>query len=691
MAALVTGALLFPTAASSLDATPGYTDVQQTFLREDFAGSAQSASRFLNDHPQAEEASRVSIWLAISLDRLQRAYEALSVLEKLKQRLPQQDPRVSEILYWEGDISRRAVQLVRARQAFQRLLTREPNSTWAPQARLGLGLIALHQQAYAAGVDAFEDVIAKHPDTLSARDAQLYQGFCLLQLQRYAEAATGLRSLIDEVKDPAVVAQAGVYLGEALTGMGKFSDAIAVYRRAREAAPQAQWGGLALFGLGWAQYRLDRCEDSEKAFTEYLALRRMEHRTEALFAQAACLARLNRPQEAIARYEQIVAKDPEHPLAFDSHLAIIDAYQVAGRYGAAKDAVHDLLRRAGNDSQRSQLQVRLGAIALAMGNAAQAQTVYQLALSGAQGATRQAALNGVGDVHLFTGAPQLAEEEFKKALELGPGPQAEYARYQLGRIQLQLGRHTQAAEVFQHLIASGEASLAEDARLALALTYLNQGEPGLARAQLQTIRKARPHGTGAARAAYYDALVALKEGDERAARAFCQETIDGAPRSDESVEARLLLADLLARQTSVADAREWLRLAYQTAQLPRRHRAKLAKRLADFARQEGAYSQALRWYDDAERLLPALRGEIAYRVASCYEEAGDYATAIARYQAIKQPPWRVRGQLALAKLLERDGRLEAAQNVYEGLAKEPGPEAQSAQERLAALRGHFPE
>ena len=93
-------------AVGALETTPGYTEVQQAFLREDFFGSAQRASRFLTEHPRAEEASRVSIWLAVSLDRLQRANDALVTLERLKPQLPPKDARWAEVLFWEGDISR---------------------------------------------------------------------------------------------------------------------------------------------------------------------------------------------------------------------------------------------------------------------------------------------------------------------------------------------------------------------------------------------------------------------------------------------------------------------------------------------------------------------------------------------------------------------------------------------------------
>lgn len=59
--------------------------------------------------------------------------------------------------------------------------------------------------------------------------------------------------------------------------------------------------------------------------------------------------------------------------------------------------------------------------------------------------------------------------------------------------------------------------------------------------------------------------------------------------------------------------------------------------------------------------------------------------AIGRYRAILHPPWRIRGQLAIAKLMEREERWQEARRVYEGVAGQATPEAKIAQERLASL------
>ena len=164
----------------------------------------------------------------------------------------------------------------------------------------------------------------------------------------------------------------------------------------------------------------------------------------------------------------------------------------------------------------------------------------------------------------------------------------------------------------------------------------------------------------AARAGYYLALMELSERRLDRVEALCREAIERAPRSEEALESRLLLADLMADRESVRAAREWLRGAYEDGDLPWRHRARLAKHLGDLARGDRAFLEAVRWYEITGKLLPTFTGEAGYWIASCYEEAGQVDDAIARYRAVEQAPWRVRAQLAAAKLLERQERYPAA-------------------------------
>lgn len=673
-------------AALALESTPGYAVVQRAFLREDFQQVTELAQAFILQYPDVPEIPRVWLWLALSLDKLQHSNEALRELDRLKAHLDPHDPLWPELHFWEGDISRRALQMLRAKFAYRRVLDRHPDSSWASQAQVGLGLIYVHQQAYEQALGYFQDLAERETGTTVGRDAALFQGLCHLKLKQFPEAVAVLERLLPQLQDPNLIAQAAFYLGESLSELGRYDEAIAAYQRSITTSGTLQWSQPAWFGLGWAFYRLGRCEEGIAAFDEYLK-RAAEHRVEALFAQGSCLMRLGREPEAMARFDTIASRHADHPLALESAFSLVDAARRQERFAEAKDLLHGFLRRRPDALAQTQIRLRLAAIALEQGNAAQARTIFSLVAEREEPGLRQIALNGLGDVQLFLGNLGEAKRFYEDAIRVEEASAlADYARYQVGRIQLQAGATDEAIAVFQRLQAGADPGLAEDARLALVIAYLNQQEEAAARSLLEDIRQGYPGSVMAARAAYYEALVALGRGDQAAARTWCAEAMAGAKHSNEAFEARLLLADLEARAQPAPDLLATLKQLYDAEPLSRSHRATLAKRIGDLARAKADYPDAMQWYEQAMELLPSLRGEAAYWIASCYEEAGNFEEALRWYQQAEQLPWQVRGQLAAAKLLERQDRLVEAQAVYERLADEPIPEAKLVQERLAALR-----
>ena len=669
--------------------TAGYPDVQRAFLQEDFTAVTQLAQTFLLQSPGAPEAPRVWLWLVLSYDRLSQANEALQELDRLKQRLRSKDPVWPEVLFWEGDISRRALQMPRAKAAYGKLLKQSPDSMWAAQAELGMGLIELHHQEFAAAIPHFRAVTARGGETAAVQDARLFEGICRLQLKQHDEAAALFEQLLAGARDPNAMAQAAFYLGESYSGLERYDDAAAAYQRAVEAAAKrSQWRRPAQFGLGWAYYRANRCEESVQAFQKYLSQPAADHLTDALFAQGSCLVRLGREGEALSSFEEIVSRDSDHPLALESAFVVVDAYRRDGRFIPAKELLHDFLKRKITPTARAQIQLRLGAIALEQGNALQARTVFTLATEDPDQTIRQSALSGLGEVQLFFGNFSEARKLYEQAVAAAVNtPVADHASFQLGRVHLQIGSLKDAEEIFRRLAANNDSGLGDDAKLALVITYLNEHEETKARGVLDAIQQEEPGSVLAARAAYYEALLALGQDDVERAKQFCNGLIARAPTTDEAFEARLLLVDLRLRESSPKAAIASLKRLYTEERLPLSQRAKVAKRIGDLLRDQAKYPDAIRWYEEALELLPAMSGEAVYRIASCYEEAGDLEVAVGWYQTIDQAPWRVRGRLAAAKLLERLDRPVQARAIYEILAKEPIPEAKLIRERLSGGRG----
>ena len=683
-AVMLTAVLVGAQAARAQEPTVGYQDVQSAFLREEFDAVTSLAQSFILEHPDAPEVPRVWLWLALSLERVQQPHEALRELDRLKDRLVPRDTLWPEVLFWEGDISRKSLQMARAEAAYRKLLESAPGSSWVPQAQMGLGLIDLHERFYESAIEHFRRVSSRDKNSGMGHDALLFEGLCHLQLKRDREAAAIFESLVGRLSE-AGVPQAAFYWGESLSGLKRYDEAVKAYQRAIESSTTSQWSQPSQFGLGWAYYQLNRCEDSVKAFDQYLAAA-SEHRVEALYAQGTCFMRLKRTDEGLQRFERIVSTDLEHPLALEAAFFLADGYRRQERFVAAKDLLHRFLRQSLTPSAQAKIQLRLGSIALEQGNTAQAKTVFTLASEHEDPAIRQAALNGLGDVRLFFGDVSNARTFYEEAMKMsGEQALADYAAYQIGRTDLQLGAFGEAVDVFRRLADQTESALSDDARLALIIAYLHEKKTDKARAVLDAIAKEHAGSELAVRASYYEALLAMEKSDDAGVQRLCRAVVEGAPSTEEAFEARLLLADVEAQATSAREVMSRLKSTYDSEQLSRSQRAKLAKRLGDLAKTERAYPEAVKWYERAGELLPAVSSETAYRIASCYEETGDERQALAWYQKAEQPPWHVRGQLAAAKLLERQDRMADAKIVYERLVNEPIPEAKLIRERLAAL------
>ena len=712
--------------------------VQTAFLQENFTRVVDLVRPFMAEgvsHPQAQ---RVWLWYVLSLDRLNRSDEALQELDRLKSNLIQRaehgaelrrQPLWPEVLYWEAEISRRQDKMLRARMAYELLLQSVPESTWRQQARLGLGLVLLNEQDLDAAASRFAELtVDAAPNSSLAKQGQFLLAVCDVQRQDFTAAIVRLRRLLEQspdlarspyrTTDPATQADLGprwgwraqvqVYLADALAGLRQFDDAAALYRQIIDAQPQSRWAQLARFGLGWIEFQQGRCEDSLKDFAAYRAagvqaadraesFAPPDSRAELLFAEGRCLMAVGGETEALARFRLLRQEEPEHDLAVEAGFSIGELLEREGRYDDALAMLDELGRQAFEIRQIEQAQLRAAAVAAAAGRLELAAARYQQASASPEFATAQAGLNGLGDVEARRGRLDAAEAWYRKSIDQLPTSQAGlYASFQLGRLQAQAGKTADAIATFKRLCGGAQAvvgphaqaarRIAVEARLALAFTYVSQNQPELARAELEFLRAQDHTSPEAARAGYYLAVLAGQDGRVAEARQLCDEVIRQAPTSQEAMQARLMLAEIVSSADSPQQAMAFFADPAFWQHLSRAQRSELEKKLGDIARQARAWAAAIHWYELAWQDAPSRQAELDYRIASCYEAGGDAALAAHRYRAIAEEPWRVRGQLAAAKLMERQERWPEAIAIYDALTRQGVPESKIAQERLMALQ-----
>ncbi|MBI4353739.1 MAG: tetratricopeptide repeat protein [Candidatus Omnitrophica bacterium] len=714
-----------------------YSAVQAAFLREDFDRVVRLMKSFAAEpsaRPVTASEGRMGLWYALSLDRLQRARDALDELDQLKMgwlhpergeaeskdSSTDHDRLMAETLFWEGEIARRAHEFVRSRRAYQRMLSQFPHTIWRSQAQLGLAAVLFHQQAYDEALLHAREISGGSLDSPLVRDAIILEGLCHLKRERFVEAQRCFRDVLHRPHPPDVQGQVSIYLAEALVGAGRGEEAVAIYQQLILEHPDASWARLARFGIGWVAFQQGNYRESLERFKEYVhslpsaarqradlpwmgksaaeALAVMGHGSveetipQLWFAQGRCLMALGDDEAALTHFDTLQRLMPAHPRAIEAALSAAEILERRQRLDHAVAVMESLAHRSPTAVQRLHIQLRWASLDLARGNAASAEKRFHSVVDSEVLELRQAASNGLGDVYAFLGQDAQAEAWYRKAEALASGNAAGYyATYQRGRLLLKAGHRAEAIEQFRRL--TGRASRPDlhdvilNARFALALAYLMNEQLDLSHEVLrQAIQQARDP-RQAARVNYYLALLALREGNPTDAKRLCRELVQQAPESDEAFDAHLLLIDFLAGEESLRAALEGLqRYVAAFDQWPVRRRAIIAQTFGRFARQAGAYATAIRWYETAWKLLPSQQGELDYRIASCYEEGGDWIMASHRYGAIHQSPWTIRGQMAAAKLLERASQWQEATRLYQSIMQQAVPEAKIAQERLAALR-----
>ncbi len=685
-----------------------YSAVQAAFLREDFDGVVKLMKSFAveeSSHALTPMEGRMGLWCALSLDRLQRAREALGEVDHLKMDLSaatessDRQRLVAEVLFWEGEIARRAHEFLRARRAYQQLLSQFPQTIWRSQAQVGLAVVLFHQQAYDEALTHAREVAGGSLDSPLVRDAVIIEGSCHLKRERFAEAERLFRELLHQPLPADTKERVSLYLGETLIGAGRMEEAATVYQQLITEHPDASGARLARFGIGWAAFQQHRCRKSLEAFKDYVkslpptARQRADETTAQLwFAQGRCLMELDDDEAALENFETLQYVMPAHPRAIEAAFSAAEILERHQRLEEAVAMMDSLTRRSLTTAQRQQAQLRWGSLDLARGDATSAQERFRSVVDADVLEFRQAASNGLGDVSSFLGQDQEAHAWYDNAAALAAdNPAGLYAAYQRGRLLLKVGRRREAIEQFRSLTTRSSRSDAREvilnARFALALSYLMNEELDPAREELRRAVQYASESRQAVRANYYLALVALREGDHDQAKQLCQQVVRQAPESDEAFDANLLLIDFVASEESLRAALERLQAFVGTfEQLPIRRRGIIAQKIGHLARQLGAYATAIRWYETAWRLAPSQQGELDYRIASCYEEGGDGIVASNRYRAIRQPPWTIRGHMAAAKLLERASEWQEAKQLYQSIVQQAVPEAKIAQERLAAVQ-----
>lgn len=239
---------------------------------------------------------------------------------------------------------------------------------------------------------------------------------------------------------------------------GKTDEAQKTLESAVSAAPKSDEAKLVLADF-LAAHRSPA--EGEKKLRELIA--RDEDNLELRVGLGGLLERLDRDQQAIAAYEEIIKREPASPAAVTARNRMAAFHATHGNLPRAEELLAEVIKDNPRDTEALGLRARL---AIDKGSASAAVVDLRTVLRDMPSSADAHRL--LARAHVANDEPALAEEALRKALELEPTNAA--ARLELAQILIRSGRADAAVNMLEDAVRRNPTDAA--AREALVRTYV---------------------------------------------------------------------------------------------------------------------------------------------------------------------------------------------------------------------------
>ncbi|MGI6496285.1 MAG: tetratricopeptide repeat protein [Kiritimatiellia bacterium] len=292
--------------------------------------------------------------LAIALAGTARAADAGPVQPPVEAAAPVHEPVMDESsALANGLFSRGLFDLAAAEYAA--LLARDPAPADSDTLAFRLGECHRRSERTAEANEAYRKAAAIAPRSASGLRARLQLGLSDLESGKPAEAAPGLQALAaDAASDPSLRIAALFYAAEAYAASGDTALATTDYAIVREIAPDSETADYATLRLAAIQ----AAGDDASVATARAACRELVDRpaapriaAEALYQLAQIAEARNEPDEAAARFLELMASYPEDARAKAARLRAAWACFDAGRFSDARRLADEALAASAADAQ----------------------------------------------------------------------------------------------------------------------------------------------------------------------------------------------------------------------------------------------------------------------------------------------------------------------------------------------------
>lgn len=200
-----------------------------------------------------------------------------------------------------------------ARRRFREVVSAFPQSPRAPEAMFWLGEQEYNSGAFAESEQTFRQLAERYPQAPLADDAVYRAGRAALMQNEFKRARDWFSLLVKRYPSSSLRAETRFYQGIALCELGQFDAAILIFGEIMKQYPDHPVLEAAMFKKADCQFVLgsEEAKRYEEAVADYQAvLDRPEcssaSRLQAKYKIGRCYEKLNRFDEALAQYLQVV-------------------------------------------------------------------------------------------------------------------------------------------------------------------------------------------------------------------------------------------------------------------------------------------------------------------------------------------------------------------------------------------------
>ncbi len=480
-------------ARTDLRAIASFQLARTSFLQNNFSNAANEFSKFLAQYSNHELQADALYWLAEAEYRTGNYKSAIKAYQQLVDK--GYSAYLEKAYYGIGWSYYKQNQFSQAIEAFEKVLTTNPRSTYSLDVRLRIADAYYAQKEYRKAATSYRSAIRLFPDSTGIDYASYQLGQSLYRLQNYAESYKAFEALI-KVRPKSVYADDAQYaLGFINLQQREYNEAIKEFQTLIQKYPNSDILPKTYYSLGDVYYNMKNYSAARRTYSEILRKFPSNERVpDAMTAIYYCLIAEKKEQEIFAIIDDYLDKYGDLPLAEVVWVKKADIYNQQRRYREAIQQYQSFLLKYPSTTKYRAVLFEISSIYETLNDTLNAIENYELIVrsTNIRDIDNVKARIRIADLYKGKSEIQRAIEYLLPIQNIDNRELAVEVKGKLGVLLKIQGRITEAIEQFDGALKEfPDASYADMIRIERAILYLQQKEYSKAEKLLTEVTSAR--------------------------------------------------------------------------------------------------------------------------------------------------------------------------------------------------------